>query len=70
MLGHYNVCDPNDYANSGIGMIEYYDTAKIQILKDQVAGYLLKPNSNVIGGYWKGQTKQMNTAAGRPRVYL
>lgn len=70
MLGHYNVCDPNDYANSGIGRIDYHNTAKIQILKDQVAGYLLKPYSNVSGGYWKGQAKKVNAAIGRPRMYL
>lgn len=70
MLGSFNICDPNDYVNSGIGMIDYYDAEKIQCLKERVASYLLKPHSNVNSGFWKGQIKHVNTATGRPRMYL
>ncbi|MFY4788287.1 YagK/YfjJ domain-containing protein [Aliarcobacter butzleri] len=75
--GTYHNCNMNNYDKKGIGMIDYKDKEKIDILKDKVMSYLCKDEQDIsrvegsknYKSFIRGIMPKTKSSAGRPRSF-
>jgi len=74
--GSYHNCNRNEYKDTAIGMINYYDYEKIEALINKAVGYFCKDTQSISDlieskrykAFTKGVAPKVNKSVGRPRT--
>ena len=74
--GSYHNCNRNEYKDTAIGMINYYDEEKIELLVNKAVGYFCKDTQSISDltegnrykAFTRGVAPRVNRGVGRPRT--
>ena len=74
--GSYHNCNRNKYKDTAIGMINYYDEEKIDLLVNKAVSYFCKDTQSISDltegnrykAFTRGVAPRINRSAGRPRT--